>query len=374
MANNDKGKSWYAQHKSAVLIFALFVIGFVLVIVGVGIEAIQGEYKRFFGKLLIELAIASFVGGIATLFLSLPDVRHQLSSVLATLFSEGKIAGLLSVTARELLNKELLQQRLGTDVAKIDDHLFDRLTDLTDECLKNVHLDGYHLEKSFGPHPKNPAFLYESAAITFRIKISHLLSHPARPVKFPYKVTYQIDVPLSTSMSDDDFLLEFRLKVGDSVFTEAKISRKENGEVSALKFEFEKEFDLTVEDTGVELRYKAARLKSDNASIWRARYPTRRFQTSVYYTNAFDYTCMWFTSVRAKTVDPLLGGTSTSIHAGITATRDDWVLPGEGIAVYWTPKQDATMPAVQTSDIRDRTKVPDSVNPVNVETGDQRGS
>jgi hypothetical protein len=342
MADNDKGKTWYARHKSAVLIFALFVIGFVLVTVGIGIEGGEGKYTQFFGKLFIELSIASFVGGIATLFLSLPDVMRQLSEVLATLFSTGKIAGLLSVTARELLNKELLQQRLGTDVAKIDEDFFTRLSDLTDEYLKSVHLEDYHSNTSFGTHPKNPAFLEQTSAMTFRVKIGHLLSHPPHPVKFLYKVAYTIDVPLGITMSDDDFLLEFRLKVGASEFTEAKISRKQYDGVCALKFEFEKEFGLTVEDTSVELKYRAARLNSDNTSIWRARYPTRGFQTSVYHTDAFDYFCTWFTSVRATTTDPLLGGTFASLGKGISATRDDWVLPGEGIAIYWTPKRDGT--------------------------------
>jgi hypothetical protein len=339
MAKNDKGQNWYAQHKSAVLIFSLFFVGLILVIIGISVE---GEYKRFFGKLLIELSIASFVGGIATLFLSLPDVRHQLSAVLATLFSEGKIAGLLSPTARELLTKELVQQRLGTDVARIDERLFNRLTDLGDQCLKNVHLENFSLDKSFGPHPKNRAFLYESAVITFRIKVGHLLSESSHSIKFPYKMIYKIDVPLSTVMSDDDFLLEFRLKVGNSQFNDAQVSRDERDEVCALKFEFEKEFDLAVDDTAVELAYKAARLKSDNASIWRARYPTCGFRTSVYYTDDFEYTCKWFTSLGPKNSDPLRGGTCTPIRAGLTAARDDWVLPGEGIAVVWTTKVEAT--------------------------------
>jgi hypothetical protein len=338
MAKNTKEKSWFTLHKSAFLIFALFVVGFVFVIVGIFVEEGEGRYAQFLGKLLIELSIASFVGGIATLFLSLPDVRHQLTSVLATLFSEGKIAGLLSVTARESLNKELLQQRLGTEVARIDEDLFGRLIDLNDESLKCVHLHDYHLVTSFGTHPNNPAFLYQRAVITFRINISHLLSHADRPVKFPFKVSYEIDLPLGTIMSDKEFLFEFKLKVGDMEFTEAKIERKENGEVRALRFEFEKEFGLNAEDTGVEVTYRAARLKSDNVSIWRARYPTRGFQTSVYYTNDFDYNCKWFTSVRAKSA----AGMFASLDNGITATRDDWVLPGEGIAIYWTPKQDAT--------------------------------
>ena len=332
MARKDKANTWYVQHKSAVLIFALFVVGLVLVSVGLLIEERHGP--EFFGKLLIELAIASFVGGIATLFLSLPDVRHQLSSVLATLFSEGKIAGLLSPSARDLLNKELVQHRLGAEVTGIDQDLFRRLTDLTDDCLRCVHLHDYHLTTSLGPHP-NRRFLYQQAVISFQIHISHLLSAAVKVVKFPYKVAYTIDLPSGVDMTDQEFLQEFKLTIGRSEFTEAKISRERNAEVRSIKFEFETEFDLAAPSTGVEVIYRAARLTSDNVHIWQARYPTCGFQTSVTHTRDYEYSGKWFASVGPKEGP----GRFASLGNGITATRDDWVLPDEGIVIYWMSKE-----------------------------------
>jgi hypothetical protein len=348
MARKEKANSWYTQHKSAVLIFGLFVFGLVLLTIGVLVEEGDRRSEKFLGKLLIELSIASFVGGIATLFLSLPDVRHQLSSVLATLFSEGKIAGLLSVTARELLNKELVQHRLGAEVARIDPDLFRSLTELTDDGLRCVNLHDYHLVTSFGPHRTNPAaFLHQRAVITFRINICHLLSAAVRVVKFPYKVAYDIDLPFGIEMTDEEFLQEFRLKIGATEFTEAKISRQEHAEVRSVKFEFETEFDLTAETTSVEVTYRAARLKSDNVSIWRARYPTCGFQTSVHYTRDFDYSGKWFTSIGSKSA----AGMFASLDNGITATRDDWVLPGEGIAIYWMSKDQGGVAAPPAGNI-----------------------
>lgn len=341
MARKEKAHSWYNQHKSAILIFALLMAGLVLVTIGLWIEE---EGFKFLGKLLIELAIASFVGGVATLFLSLPDVRHQLTSVLATLFSEGKIAGLLSPTARDSLNKELVQHRLGGEVARIDQDLFQSLTELTDESLKCVHLHDYHLVTSFGPHRTNPAFLYQRAVITFRISICHLLSAAVRMVKFPYKVSYEIDLPVGIEMSDEEFLQEFRLKIGDKEFTEAKLTRQQKAEVRSVKFEFETELELTAGTTGVEVTYRAARLKSDNVSTWRARYPTCGFQTSVHYTSDFDYSGLWFTSIGSKNAP----GTFASLGNGITATRDDWVLPDEGIVIYWMLKEPGAVGAAST--------------------------
>jgi hypothetical protein len=154
-----------------------------------------------------------------------------------------------------------------------------------------------------------------------------------RVVKFPYKVTYGIDLPFGIEMTDEEFLQEFKLKIGSTEFTQAKITREQHAEVRSVKFEFEAEFDLTAETTGVEVKYSAARLKSDNVSIWRARYPTCGFQTSVYYTTDFDYSGKWFASVGSKSASGF-----ASLYNGFTATRDDWVLPGEGIAIYWMSK------------------------------------
>src|SRR5262249_47847175 len=153
----QEDETWFREHLSAIYIFGLFAFGLLTATTGIWLEAERsgipfGRWNEFSGKLLIELSIASIAGAIATIFLSLRDVREHLSSIIAKLFSEGRIAGLLSREARTLLDHEIVQRRLGSSVIHIEDTFLNQLTDLSDQCLKSVHLRDYHIDKSFGPH------------------------------------------------------------------------------------------------------------------------------------------------------------------------------------------------------------------------------
>lgn len=334
MARKNKPESWFDRHKSAIFIFWLFIIGLALVTTGLAFEAQEAEYQRYLGKLFIELSIACIVGCIATLFLSLREVRSQLSSVLGTLFSEGEVVGLLTGAARQLLNKKLLQYRLGSDVVQIKDELFDRLTKLTDASLKSVHLEDYSVITTIQTHPTNTAFDSEQNVITFRINIAHLVAEGGRRLEFPFKIGYEINLPLGTTMTNEEFLIDFELKVGDNLkFKEAPIVRTEEGDIRSLRFLFEKKLEVD-SATSVQLKYKVARLKADNISIWRAIYPTRQFQMTIQGAPGLDYDCKWFASFSADRIE----GNYSILGDVITARRDDWFLPTEGIAISWTPK------------------------------------
>ncbi|MEY2560915.1 MAG: hypothetical protein QOG51_1330 [Verrucomicrobiota bacterium] len=332
MARKNRPESWFDRHKSAIFIFWLFIIGLALVTTGLVFEAQEAEYQRYLGKLFIELSIACIVGCIATIFLSLREVRSQLSSVLGTLFSEGEVVGLLTRDARQLLNKKLLQYRLGSDVVQIKDELFERLTKLTDASLKSIHLEDYSVITTIQTHPTNTAFDSEQNVITFRINIAHKVGESGR-LEFPFKIGYEIDLPRGTTMTDEEFLVDFELKVGNLKFKEAPVIRTEEGDVRSLRFLFEKKLEID-SATSVQLKYKVARLKADNISIWRAIYPTRQFQMTIQGAPDLDYGCKWFGSFSPDRIDEnysVLGDV-------ITARRDDWFLPNEGIAISWTPK------------------------------------
>jgi hypothetical protein len=143
---------------------------------------------------------------------------------------------------------------------------------------------------------------------------------------------------LSVGLTDKDFLLAFELTIDGIDLGQPKVSRHTKEAMCTIQLEFEKDFDLASEDTGVALNYRAAALKGDNASISRVRYPTRGFAKTIHYTKDFDYDCAWFSSIGQRIGGPINGSTSESTSGGITTRRDDWVLPGEGVAITWSPK------------------------------------
>jgi len=347
MANrHSNGRSWFDEHKSPLLIFGLLIGGILLAAVGTWVET---KYDfDFLGKFLTEISLALLVGAIVAVFLSIPDVVDHLSDVLGRLFTADKITDLLSPAARETLMARLVQERLGAGVAKIEQSLFTGLTKLTDDCLKSVHLQNFFVTTDFGPHPTNANFLSQKTTVSFRILTSHLQRN--RTIQFPYRYSYRVVVPLELSegLSDGDFLLAFALTVDGKEFDERHVTRNTKDRMCTIKFEFKKEFELTSEDTGVALNYRAMALRGDNTSLSRVRYPTRGFAKTIHYTKDFEYDCLWFTSIGQKIGGPLNGSMSEPTPEGITTRRDDWVLPGEGVAIFWSPKHNASAPVVKT--------------------------
>jgi hypothetical protein len=346
MANNDKsnGRSWIREHQSPILIFGLLIGGSILAAVGTWLET---EHE-FFGKFLTEISLALLVGAIVAVFLSIPDVVDHLSDVLGRLFTADKITDLLSPAAREKLMVKLVQERLGAEVVDIEQNLFAGLTKLTDDCLRSVHLQNFYVTTDFGHHPNNANFLSQKTTVSFRILTRHL--ERDRTIRFPYRYSYRVVVPLELSIAlrNEDFLLTFALTVDGKKLGEPQVSRETKDTMCAIKFEFEKEFDLTSEETSVALNYTAAALEGDNTSLSRVRYPTRGFAKTIHYTKDFEYDCLWFTSIGQKIGGPLNGSTSEPTPEGITTRRDNWVLPGEGVAIFWSPKHNMGAPVVKT--------------------------
>ena len=345
MADQNNGRSWFDEHKSPLLIFGLLIGGILLAAVGTWVET---KYD-FLGKFLTEISLALLVGAIVAVFLSIPDVVDHLSDVLGRLFTADKITDLLSPAARETLMARLVQERLGAGVAKIEPSLFTGLTKLTDDCLKSVHLQNFFVTTDFGPHPTNANFLSQKTTVSFRILTNHLKRD--RTIRFPYRYSYRVVVPLelSTGLSNEDFLLAFALTVdGSKLGKPPPVSREVKDTMCAIKFEFEEEFELTSVDTGVALNYRAVALGGDNTSLSRVRYPTHGFAKTIHYTKEFEYDCLWFTSIGQNIGGPLNGSISEPTPEGITTRRDDWVLPGEGVAIFWSPKHNASAPTVKT--------------------------
>jgi hypothetical protein len=334
-------ETWFREHLSAIYIFGLFAFGLLTATSGIWLESETGaipfgRWNAYCGKLLIELSIASIAGAIATVFLSLRDVREHISSIIAKLFSEGRIAGLLSREARTLLDHEIVHRRLGSEVTHIDDGLLRQLTELSDQCLKSVHLHDYHIDKSFGRHPKNPSLIYECTAINFEVQIGHLKT----PVDFQYGMGYEILLPSEAEISDEDFLIGFSLRFGEEEFSRdsCTIVRLTRECGYAVRFEFNKSFRLE-SDTPVRLAYRAALLEPDTVTMWTARYPTFGLRVSLNYSSDWDYACKWFTSLKAKPGDWFDGGEIQQLDRGICATTHGWVLPGEGLVINWTQKK-----------------------------------
>ena len=56
------------------------------------------------------------------------------------------------------------------------------------------------------------------------------------------------------------------------------------------------------------------------------------------YTNEFDYDCRWFKSGNPDFQHSPGKQETHRLENGMNVVTNDWVLPGEGISINWTPK------------------------------------
>jgi hypothetical protein len=328
--------SWFSEHKSALFILCLFFIGFILVTLGILLHD-DNQIINFLGKLLIELSIASFAGCIATIFLSLRDVRHNLASTVATLVSEGHVVGLLSRNAQQNLNREIVQNNIKDRALFIENSLFNNITKISNQCLQMVHLYNYHWQQTISQHPTNQNLLVNDVVRTFRIRTSHL----RHPVNFDFKLLHEISIQSFPNITDEEFAPSFDAQFGNERFTKEYLSLKKDKIGSLLVFRcvFEQVIEIEEDEIDVKINYRIAYTKSENTTAVILRYPTLGFHFSMNYSDAFDYDCVWFKSQKPKDEDfpgreeifPYVRGISVATH--------DWVLPGEGIYINWIPKQ-----------------------------------
>ena len=339
-----QSSSWWKQHKSAVFIFALFILGIFLLLVSTVLHSYHQSIEPYLGKhlteilglFITELCITAFVGGIAAIFLSLPDVKHHLASTMSDLFSRGQIVDTISENSKRILSKEIVRSHIISKALEVDDALFDHFTNLSDNCLSMIHLYNHNWRHELTPYPNKDEFLIYSVSRDFTIKLSHL----NKPSKFDTPFFQIISIQYYLDIKDEEFLLHFSANIGDINFTRDDVSIKKEiiHEMPHIGFEFNKSINL-YRDTTAKFSYKIAYPKKENTAIVLARYPTLGFTSSLTYSNQFEYTGIFFKSNQNSRGKQIPGLADTDRSAlGITVTTLDWVLPGEGIFITWTPK------------------------------------
>lgn len=340
-------RSWFKEHMSAVFLFVLILCGFGFLVFGLlfqgatetGTESVTTEHslRMFLGKLSVELSIAALAGAIATVFLSLRDVRHHLASTIATLFSEGKISGLLSAGARQELAKELALLR--TKAKSIEESLFDDLYTLNDAYLESVHIHNFNYTETITVHTKSPNLLVKEIVKTFTLKARHLPDG----AKFQYKFEHQVGrnaLPMKLA----DLLLDFRASTQTArgtgtQYTSANVKPILSGSgPDCIGFLFSEEISVP-DEVSVRFQYKIVATKDDPVSMIYVRYPTNVFRAQLRYDDKHDYDWGWF-KASLPGYEKFPGEKDIIAEdAGIIAeAARGWLLPGEGVVLAWLPK------------------------------------
>ena len=118
--------NWYKEHRPAIFIFFIILIGMSLIIISNLIQNDQ-KYLQMIKPVFAGLGGTFMAGGIATLFLNLPRTKEYISNTISNLFTTGEIISSLSEEQRSLLKKKILSKEISISMENIEDSLYEKI-------------------------------------------------------------------------------------------------------------------------------------------------------------------------------------------------------------------------------------------------------
>ena len=105
-------RTWLKNQLPAIYIFLILSLGFILVILAKYFDSTGASFS-IISPILSGLGGTFIGGGIATIFLNLPNTRKYISSTIANLFATGEIINSLSPEHRAFLKKSIIAKEIN---------------------------------------------------------------------------------------------------------------------------------------------------------------------------------------------------------------------------------------------------------------------
>jgi hypothetical protein len=324
-------RKWLKEHGSAVYIGLLLILGLTGLVLGQWLGQIPNA--RSWGEFAIHLSGAIIAVGFTAVLFAIGDFRDSMAKVVADLFDKGGIIGHLTDASKRRLRKRLTEALCNRPDNPIDDSLYSHLDELVCGCACSFVASNYSHTKTLIPVKDNPDLLTSSFNSSYRITAPvagpSLCSFPAR---YFFSWTVANDIAPKTTA---EWVRRFRFVAGEKEFDLKAATvefKEENGETTCtLKFEQKVEFQghLDIKISGEVL---ASRLDPVESRI--ARYPTLGFNVRLNFEQGLAYDCHFFSS-RPPNKLALKEWDVNKTESGITFHTNDWVLPGEGVMLYY---------------------------------------
>lgn len=131
-------------------------------------------------------------------------------------------------------------------------------------------------------------------------------------------------------------MIEYSATIGNKIYdkSDIKINQWDDKNKRYLRFKFEKRI-LVNGEIDVFISYKTIAYINDRVSIYIARNPCHGYQVNISYADSEMLSAYWL-----RSIDPMQKGFPKlkeikSMSNSISAITNDWVLPGEGVCVWW---------------------------------------
>lgn len=333
----NKETSFFSSHAAIIFIVALMGIGVCLLPVGRYLRSLdKWAYLCACGEVISQIAGCFVAVALTALFLNLPDIRRYLATVMATLFSEGEVVPALSSSTKTRLSNRLLLDAIKNRATSFEPTLYNHLRNVSECSLSVPYLTNYHLTSTIHRDQNEPRLIVDNDVTTYRIHVHHLKPEHRT---FPLHVFRETVIPHGLETDRGDWLRDFGVQVGTQEFTrdDVQFNEKvlERGRLVHAKFSHEITLDA---DADVSVKIVMVDPHRDPVTMAMARYPAQGFRVTVTFEEDYIYDYGWFVHCPVEQDVPEKGQV-IYLPNGLEAYTHDWVLPGEGVTVYYFPLQ-----------------------------------
>jgi len=326
MADSDSFTIWH-RHGSSIFIGLLSIVTAVLITLSIAIHDREPA-----ADIIGHLAEMFSTALIATLFFSLHDVRETLAASIGTLLVDGHIVHSLSQHARDTLATNIVLE--DTPAAKIiTESLLGAVRASHAEIFGSPHLHNYAPTIVLSDVPDRPDLVRRDFRCTYVINTDHLKHGRCR---FRYRFRHEVSDP-SGVLSRDKILTQFEARIGDQVFTIKDIeetTERHAGGLTTTVLSMQRDLDI-VGQTSVSVSYDGLGSRFDPNEIMVVRFPTRGYRVTLWYTEGNVYDVAWFRPISSSLSNRRADDKVVRMRNGVTAYTDDWLLPGNGVVLYW---------------------------------------
>lgn len=322
-----------SQHASIFFLGVVLILGTFLGFWGYKLIGQPGGTTQPLAIIVLQLAGTLIAVALTCLFFNLPDLRNYLASTIATLFSRGDVVPILSAPTKAVLRERLALDLLGQGIQGIEPTLFEHLQAVSSTALSSPYVTNFDCTISIEQLEKDDhSILVNNTLMSYTLHMQHLSTGGAR---IPLRVFREHSFPKESVPSYEEWLREFRVEIGKQIFgrDSVKFETEPLGSKTLLRAIFHLDIDPS-HDVDISILVRFLYLTEDPVDIIYARYPSQGFHATLTFDNQRSYDCGWFTHC-----DPSVDGPSRGridvMHNGISARTSEWVLPGEGVALYY---------------------------------------
>ena len=321
---------FFRRHGSVTFAAGLTLVSFFLILES--IKLANDPAHAFLSMLLEHLAAMGIAAVVATVIFAFHDVQESFATTVSELLVRGDIARHLSAPARATLRRSFLLESLSPRPAALTSSLIERIEAIESFVFTIPHVYNYAVTVTVAHDAARPELLRRSLRCNYTVDARHLTGE--RTI-FPLRFQQELSDPRH---DQSDPIINFALKIGDRTFTreDVQLIPPAAGGVPVYRLVFAADVPV-VGEVDVSIIEDTILTTTDPTEILYARYPTKGFRASLFFTPDLTYDAVWFRSATEVEWRPPGRGEAVTHLNGIEVSTNDWLLPGHGVVLFWFP-------------------------------------